>query len=163
MFTSRISKQRRDRLAAVPLFSQCTGRELERIAALTTEHHAERGDVLTMAGQPGDQCFIIASGTATVYRDDLTLDVLGPGAIVGEVALLDHGPRTATVVADGDMALLVMSRSEFARFTMVAPSVGRKIFKALATRIRRADDGWATMAAVQRCLDTPLSDVDWMS
>ena len=146
MFTPRISNERRDRLAAVPLFSQCTRRELERISSLTTEHTASAGDVLTIAGQPGQECFIIESGTASVYRDDLKLDVLGPGALFGEIALLDQGPRTATVVADTDMVLLVMSRSEFSRVHVLAPSVARKMIKALATRIRRADDGWASSA-----------------
>jgi CRP/FNR family transcriptional regulator, cyclic AMP receptor protein len=146
MFTSRISNERRERLAAIPLFSQCSRRELDRISSLTTEHAACAGDVLTIAGQPGQECFIIVSGTASVYRDDLKLDVLGPGALLGEIALLDRGPRTATVVADTDMVLLVMSHSEFSRVHALAPSVARKTIKALATRIRRADDGWASSA-----------------
>ena len=69
----------------------------------------------------------------------LTLAVLGPGSFFGELALLDGGNRTATVVADTDLTVLVLSRREFRSLQSTAPSVAYKLLVELGARLRRAD------------------------
>ena len=65
---------------------------------------------------------------------------LGPGDVIGEVALLDHGPRTATVVAETDVDAVVASAAEFTEILVGVPSVARSLLVSLAQRLRAADD-----------------------
>jgi CRP-like cAMP-binding protein len=62
----------------------------------------------------------------------------GPGDFFGEVAVLDGGARTATVVADSDMTVLVLSPSEFDALLDLSPQVARRVVAAMASRLRRA-------------------------
>jgi len=141
MATLRIRKnQRIELLRGVQLFSGCSGAELGRIASLTTEHQAVAGQVLTERGTPGLEFFIIVEGKATASRKGVHLATLGPGSFFGELALLDGGPRTATVAAQTDMRLLVLSRREFNGLHHVAPTVSNKMLVELGARLRRADE-----------------------
>jgi CRP/FNR family transcriptional regulator, cyclic AMP receptor protein len=153
MVTIDAVRRKKNPLAGVPLFSRCSRRELRDARALMTEHHVVQGEILTLAGEAGSECFVIVTGTATVYREDTCLGAVGPGEIVGELALLDRGERTATVVADSDMTVLVMSRSEFATFQTRVPSVSRLILQRMAARLRKADEGWARSDAAKRALE----------
>lgn len=155
MVMTQLLKKRRDDLSRVPLFAECSRRELRQVAGLTTEHHVSAGHVLTIAGEPGYECFVIVAGSASVFRDGLQLAMLGPGELFGEMALLDRGKRTATVIAESDMVLLVMSRAEFSCFETQVPSAARKMLRTLATRLRQADDGWAASVATHRLLRLP--------
>jgi CRP/FNR family cyclic AMP-dependent transcriptional regulator len=127
-------------LADVALFSRCSKTELARIASLSSEHQASAGDVLTRRGDRGSEFFVIVEGKATATRDGVVLAHLGPGSFFGELALLDRGPRTATVVADSDMRLLVLSTSEFCTLKSMVPSVSDKIIDELAARLRKTDE-----------------------
>jgi CRP/FNR family transcriptional regulator, cyclic AMP receptor protein len=127
-------------LRGVELFSGCSNTELGRIASLTTEHSAEPGQVLTERGEPGQEFFVIIEGEATATRQGRRLATLGPGSFFGELALLDGGKRTATVVADTEMRLLVLSRREFMSLYHAAPSVGNKMLVELGSRLRKTDD-----------------------
>lgn len=126
-------------LAAVPLFSACSDRELKRIAALATPLEAPEGDVLTTEGSPGSEFFVIAEGTARVTLRGEELATLGPGDFFGEMALLDQEPRAATVTATGPMTVYVIGASEFGSLLEEAPSVSRKLLRGLAHRPRRAE------------------------
>jgi CRP-like cAMP-binding protein len=132
--------QRVELLRGAQLFAGCSNAELGRIASLTTEHHAKAGQVLTERGDPGLEFFIIVAGKATATRKGVHLGSLGPGSFFGELALLDGGKRTATVVAETDMHLLVLSRGEFNGLQHVAPSVSNKMLVELGARLRRADE-----------------------
>lgn len=127
-------------LRGVQLFAGCSTAELGRIASLTTEYHAKAGEVLTETGEPGLEFFIIIEGKAIATREGVHLATLGPGSFFGELALLDGGKRTATVVAETDMRLLVLSRREFNGLHHVAPSVSNKMLVELGARLRKADD-----------------------
>ena len=129
-------------LRGVPLFAACSDKELERIAQLTTESHVGAGRTLTLMSQPGSEFFIIVSGTATVWRGDTALDILGPGSFFGEMSLFNNDLRTATVVADTEMRLLVMSRTEFFNSHFLVCSVMERMLTEISRRLRRADDGW---------------------
>lgn len=128
-----------DHLSSVPLFSACSRRELGKIAKAGDEMSVEAGHVLVTQGDAGRECFIVVDGTATVKRGNRKVASLGPGDCVGELALLDHGPRTATVVADGPMDLFVLGAREFAGVLEDVPSLSRKVMSALAGRVRELD------------------------
>jgi CRP-like cAMP-binding protein len=127
-------------LRGVNLFSGCSKEELRRIVSLQSQHEAKKSDVLIEQGGPGEECFVIVNGTATVSRNGIQLARLGPGDFFGELAPLDGGPRTATVVADSDMHLLAISRWEFSQLRSSFPEVSGKMLVELGTRLRRAED-----------------------
>jgi CRP-like cAMP-binding protein len=79
---------------------------------------------------------VIADGKAEVVIDDDPIGVVGPGECVGEMALLDRGPRTATVTAQTPMSVYVVSTGEFQALLEVSPIIARKIATTLARRLR---------------------------
>ena len=89
-----------DHLRNVPLFSSCSTRELQTIAKAADELTVPAGHQLTDQGQMGREAFVLIDGSVTVKRNGKKVTNLGPGSVVGELSLLDHGPRTATVVTD---------------------------------------------------------------
>ena len=125
-------------LAAVGLFSGCTKKELQKIAPLTDIVVAKPGEVLAREGKPGEELFVIASGSARVTLRGDQIATLYPGDAFGEMALLSRGPRSATVTAQTPMTLYVLGPREFATLLDDVPQVGRKILKAMASRLRRA-------------------------
>jgi CRP/FNR family cyclic AMP-dependent transcriptional regulator len=129
-----------DLLRNTAMFSTCNNAELGRIASLTTEHSVVAGQVLMKRGTPGLEFFIIVEGNAKASRKGVELAKLGPGSFFGELALLDGGERTADVVAETDMRLLVLSRTEFSTLFSLVPSVSLKIIREMGTRLRRADE-----------------------
>jgi SAM-dependent methyltransferase len=124
-----------DRLRHVPLLEACTAEELNRIATLVEEIEVPAGEVLTHEGAREAFFYIVATGTATVTREGQRLTTLGPGAFFGEVALLTHGPRTATVRADTAMRLLRVDERRFTALLGEAPSVSRKMLEGVAKRL----------------------------
>ncbi len=127
-----------ERLSQVALFAACTKAELRKLAAITTETVTPAGEVLCREGSAGRECYVVMEGEATVSIDGRPLDTVGPGGFFGEMALLDGGPRVATVTADTEMRLLVLSRSEFTSLLADVPSVSRKMLEALGHRLRLA-------------------------
>lgn len=128
-----------DQLAQVPLFAACTKKELQAVARATDEITLHEGKVLCEQGRVGREAFVILDGEAEVRRNGRKVATLGPGSCVGELALLDHGPRTATVVAGTDLRALVLGAREFAGLVDDVPSISHKLMKALAQRIRELD------------------------
>ena len=123
-------------LRTSPLFANASEIEMTRVASLADELHVEEGEQLTVEGQPGNTFFVIAKGTATVSRGGKRLVGLGPGSYFGEIALIEQGPRTATVTADSRMWLFVFDAKGFASLMNGIPSVANEIFRALAERKR---------------------------
>ena len=128
-----------EHLAKQPLFSACSKRELQRIARAFDELEVPAGRVLVDQGQAGREAFIVLDGTATVSRNNRKVATLWSGEQFGELALLDHGPRTATVTAETPMRLLVASSRSFAGVIDDVPSIARKLLAELAGRIRELD------------------------
>jgi CRP/FNR family cyclic AMP-dependent transcriptional regulator len=127
-------------LGQVALFSACTDKELDRLA-----RHAEivdfaAGDVLMKEGETGHEFYTIIDGEVGVTSGDKTLAKLGPGAYVGEQALLDPGPRTATVTALRDTQAVLLSSREFYAAIDDVPSLSRKLLAGLARRLREASN-----------------------
>lgn len=105
--------ERVERLRKVPLFSGCTDKQLQFIATRVEEVDVPAGTVLTQQGQSGGEFFIIVSGGAEVRVDENVVNTMGGGDHFGEIALLDNGPRTATVTAKTPMRLLLLSPRQF--------------------------------------------------
>jgi CRP-like cAMP-binding protein len=126
-------------LANVPLFAGCTKKELHVVARASDELTVAAGRTLCEQGTAGREAFVILEGTAEVRRNNKKVATLGPGACVGELALLDHGPRTATVRASTDLSVLVIGAREFAGIVDEVPPIAHKLLRSLATRIRDLD------------------------
>lgn len=128
-----------DHLAAVPLFRGMTNKELRDIAKATVELTIEQGREFVTQGDVGREAFVIVEGTADVVRNGQTISQLGPGDCVGELALLDHGPRTASVLAATPLTVLVLGPREFLGVLDEVPTLSHKILAALASRVRELD------------------------
>lgn len=126
-------------LENVPLFSALSKKDLQQVAKLSTELAVKAGTELVDQGRAGTEFFLIMSGTATVKRNGRKIATLGPGQFFGELALLDRGPRSASVVAEGDMDVLVVSAREFGGMLDEVPGVATKLLAGLAARLREAD------------------------
>ena len=128
-----------DHLAQVPLFSACAKRDLQKLARASDQVSVKAGKVLVEEGKPGHEFFLILDGTAEVRRNGRKVTTLGPGRFFGELSLLDRGPRSATVVAQTDMTLIVLGQREFAGVLDEVPAMSHKLLAALAGRLREAD------------------------
>ena len=128
-----------DRLAAVPLFKSFTKPELRKVARAGTEISVDAGYVLAREGTAGRETFVILDGTAAVRRNNRKVASLGSGEAVGELALLDHGARTATVTAETPMTVLVLDPREFRAVLGDVPRLSHKLLENLAGRVRELD------------------------
>jgi len=95
-------------LRNVPLFSSCSNKELERIAKAADEVNVKAGTLIVDQGQTGREAYILLKGVAVVRRNGKKVTSLSEGSVIGELSLLDHGPRTASVSAETDCTLLVI-------------------------------------------------------
>jgi CRP/FNR family transcriptional regulator, cyclic AMP receptor protein len=134
-----MSKKALEHLRNVSLFSTCSNKDLEKIAKASDEVNLAAGTVIVDQGQTGREAFVMVSGSATVRRNGKKVATLGPGAVIGELSLLDHGPRTATVVCDVDSAVLVISQRNFIGVLDEVPALAHKLLASLAGRIRDFD------------------------
>ena len=128
-----------DHLASVPLFAACSKKELQAVARATDEVVLPVGRKLCEQGTTGREAFVIIDGTAEVQINGTKVASVGPGTCVGELALLDHGTRTATVTAETEITALVIGVREFAAILDDVPPMTHKLLRALAARIRTLD------------------------
>ncbi|MBI2238103.1 MAG: cyclic nucleotide-binding domain-containing protein [Actinobacteria bacterium] len=125
-------------LAKVPLFSGCSHRELDVIARAAKEVSHKEGTAIAREGERGIGFFLILEGTAKVTIGGRTRAKLGPGDFFGEVALLDGGPRTATVTATSPIKLLGLTEWVFRGLLHEHPSIALKTLESVAGRLRTA-------------------------
>lgn len=128
-----------DELSRVSLFSACSKKDLRAIAKAVDELVVEDERELVKEGTAGKEAFIIVEGTAVVRRNGRRVASLGPGDCFGELALLDGGPRTASVIADEPMRVLVLGQREFHWLLDEVPGLATKIMRSMAARIRALD------------------------
>ena len=126
-------------LASVPLFAGATTKELRQIAKATVELTIDEGKEFVTQGDIGREAFVIVEGRADVSRGGQKISELGPGDCVGELALLDHGPRTATVTAATPLTVLVLGPREFSGLLDEVPTLNHKVLTALASKVRQLD------------------------
>jgi CRP/FNR family cyclic AMP-dependent transcriptional regulator len=124
------------KLAKVPIFSGCSKRELQLIARAAKEVNHKEGTVIAREGERGIGLFLILEGQCKVSIGGRTKATLGPGDFFGEVALLDGGPRTATVTAATPVKLLGITGWVFRGLLMEHPTIALKTLEGVAGRLR---------------------------
>jgi CRP/FNR family cyclic AMP-dependent transcriptional regulator len=122
------------RLAAIPLFSSLPEDELAAVAAVASELDIEEGNALTVEGDLGHAIFAIEQGTADVTCDGATVGAVGPGDVIGEVAVLASGRRTASVVATSPMRLISLFKRDVWALERDAPKAALLLRELLGTR-----------------------------
>lgn len=125
-----------DLLRSVPLFASCSRRELARIAALTDEIDLPAGRTFIREGTSAHEFFIIIDGEVTVEQHGQLLRTMGPGDFLGEIALIDGKPRTATASAARPSRLLVVGHREFRSLMDSNSTIQLSVLQALAQRVR---------------------------
>jgi CRP/FNR family transcriptional regulator, cyclic AMP receptor protein len=132
-------------LRRVPLFSELSGPELERIARVAVPRTYPRDTRVFHEGDPGDACYIVRAGSCRVTREHpdgraITLATLGPGAIFGELAMLDGERRSASVEASENTELLALPASDVRSLIREHPEMAEKLVVALTRRLRDANE-----------------------
>ena len=128
-----------DRLEEVPLFQGCSRRQLRHIARIAETFDAPPGMPLARVGEAGNQFFLILDGNARVDVSPEKHVSLRPGDFFGEMSLLDGEPRSATVVAETPMRVLVISRRNFSTLLGEVPGLIQNILVVLCKRVREAE------------------------
>jgi CRP/FNR family transcriptional regulator, cyclic AMP receptor protein len=132
----RMARGGPEALVDVPLFSGLSRRHLRHIAGLCEEEEFPEDTALAEEGKPGDTFYVLLEGEAKVVRGGRRLDRLIPGDFFGEIALIDGGPRTASVVATTPVTTLTISRKRFRRMLEEDPSIVLAMLEELAKRLR---------------------------
>jgi CRP/FNR family transcriptional regulator, cyclic AMP receptor protein len=122
-------------LKGVPLFAGCSKSELQRIAALADELDLAEGATLIREGERGREFIVVAEGSVRVTRGGRTLNELGSGDFIGEIALVADVPRTATVTATSPVRLLVVTDRAFRSVLEQMPSIATKVLQSLGERM----------------------------
>jgi CRP-like cAMP-binding protein len=125
-------------LAKVPLFSECSKKDLQTIARVVKDIDHPAGTVIAREGEPGVGLFVIVEGQADVTIGGTAKASLAPGEFFGEIALLDGGPRTATVTAATDVKLLGLTEWVFRGLMQEHSSIAVKTLQQMAGRLRTA-------------------------
>jgi CRP/FNR family transcriptional regulator, cyclic AMP receptor protein len=124
-----------ERLQAIAIFSGISKRELERLAQWTDQITVPPGYELAREGQFAHEFFVIESGTAEVVQGGNRIAQLGPGDFFGEIGLLETERRTASVIAETKMDLIVMFQREFRQMERELPPVADRIRAAIRARL----------------------------
>ncbi|HUQ40529.1 MAG TPA: cyclic nucleotide-binding domain-containing protein [Acidimicrobiales bacterium] len=128
-----------DQLSRVPLFSALNKKELQTLGRASDEIKVPAGKVLCEEGTAGHEFYLILDGTASVLRGKKKVATLGSGKYFGEMALLDRGPRTASVKAEEDLEVLVLGQREFSGVLDEIPGLAHKLLAHMAARLRESD------------------------
>jgi CRP/FNR family cyclic AMP-dependent transcriptional regulator len=132
------TKEVATQLTKVPLFAGCSQRDLQTISRAVKDVEFPAGTVIAREGDPGVGLFVIAEGTAEVTIGGKKKASLTVGDFFGEIALLDGGPRTATVTATSDVKLLGLTEWTFRGLMEEYPSIALKTLQQMAGRLRKA-------------------------
>ena len=127
------------RLKDVAFFEGFTDEELRRVAELAEQVDAEAGAELTDQGRPGQEAYVILSGTCGVYINGIQKAEVRAGDIIGEMALIDHHPRIATVRALTPLTLLSFDAAKFRRLLDEMPKAQVRVMEKLVERLRARD------------------------
>ena len=130
--------QRMLRLRAMDLLRSLEPADLERVAQRVDQLRLRAGGILCTQGQAGDEVFLVLDGELVVVRDGVEVNRCGPGAVIGELAVLSPAPRAATVRALGEVAVLVLSGLAFRDLLRSQPHVSEGVLAQLARRLQDA-------------------------
>ncbi|MGB5757733.1 MAG: cyclic nucleotide-binding domain-containing protein [Acidimicrobiales bacterium] len=110
--------------------------ELGWVSALGEKVEVDAGTEIIDQGRVGDSCYVIVEGRAAVYIRGEFVTSVGPGSMVGEMALVEHRPRNASVVAETDMVLVSFGTAEFRKLLGESPNANEKVMTMLNARLR---------------------------
>ncbi|HMT26244.1 MAG: cyclic nucleotide-binding domain-containing protein [Microthrixaceae bacterium] len=126
-------------LSGVAFFDGFTHDDLQQVVALGTEVLAEPGAILMDQGDTGVDCFVIVEGSAAVRVSGEFVATVSAGTMVGEMALVDHRPRNATVVAQSPMKLLRFDAQQFRQLLDQMPKASERVMTLLHDRLLAND------------------------
>jgi CRP-like cAMP-binding protein len=133
-------------LGRLPLFENCTRKELAEIASIMVEAERPSGALLTREGQDGGLMFVIVEGTADVVSGDpgqdggrTVISHLKDGDVVGELSLIDGQARSASVVATSPVQLLEIVADDFHRLVYKSPKFVKALLRSLSLRVREVE------------------------
>lgn len=126
-------------LADVPLFQSLSRRHLKRVASLARLRRYGPGTSIVRAGDAGTAFFVLIDGAARVVPPKGRARRLGSGDFFGEMALFDDSPRSADVVAEGEVLVMTISRSAFGKLLRSEPALSHELLLTLAARLRSAE------------------------
>ena len=125
-----------ERLGAIPLFAGLSPNEREAVCAVAGELEVAAGDTVIVEGDFGHALFAVESGTAEVIADGTTVSTVGPGDIVGEIAVLASGRRTASVVATSPMRLISIFKRDVWALERQSPEAATRLRELLEEHTR---------------------------
>lgn len=137
-----------NRLLSINIFSDLKKNELEIVYDRIFVQSVKKDSILFAEGMPGDLLYIIMSGTVVITKktkekEEMVLATLGANEIVGEMSLIDSGPRTATARTTADSVLIVITKQKFNEILQSDPHIASKILmsllKVVSKRLRATD------------------------
>lgn len=133
---------KRDALLSSAFFRAMRPAEIDEIIGFAAERRIPKGSTVMSKGEPGSSMMAVLAGRlriGSVSQDgkEVTLNVIGPGEIVGEIALLDGKPRSADVVATEDTTVMVIERRDFLPFMLRHETLVERVLGVLCDRLRR--------------------------
>jgi CRP-like cAMP-binding protein len=123
-------------LRGVSLFSGLRDRDLQQVARLADEVDLPAGHVLMREGDQGSEAYVLASGEALIEQNGREIARVGPGGVIGEIALLAEGPRTASATLTQPSRLFVLAHREFHSLLDDVPAVRECVLNEVARRLR---------------------------
>jgi len=124
-------------MKSVEMFAETPDHVLASVARIVAEIELRAGQSLFQEGDPGDCLYIVVEGELRIHSQGRTLTRLGPGKVVGELALLDPEPRSASVNALTDALLFRIDKDPFDEVMADRPEIARGIIRTLTRRIRQ--------------------------
>ena len=134
-------RQRVAELSKVPLFANCSKRDLARLLSRVRTETVDAGHTLFVEGAPSANLYVILSGSAIVRKNGRRIARVGPGDVVGELSVILGTPRTATVEADTPIEWLVLDRESLREAIDEVPGLGWKVLQSVAARLDEASNG----------------------
>ena len=129
--------ERRNFLVNADLFRQASDELLEHVSGQLEECSFQTGACIMREGDDGDAAYLVARGTVRLEKEGIHLVTLGPGDCIGEFALIDEGPRSASVFAESDVLLLKWAREDFQKILWESWEVASCIFRMLIGKLRQ--------------------------
>jgi CRP-like cAMP-binding protein len=123
-------------LASVEMFARVPSAVLASLAGVMAERQVAAGDVVMTKGEPGDALFVVVDGSLRAHSGERILATMGPGSVIGELALLDPAPRAASVTADEDSLLLVLAKEDFDLVMTDHPELSEGVIRYLVRFVR---------------------------
>jgi CRP/FNR family cyclic AMP-dependent transcriptional regulator len=132
-------RQRVAQLSKVPLFANCSKRELALLLSLGRTETVDAGHTLFVEGAPSSNLYVVLTGSAVVKKNGRRIARVGPGDVVGEISVILGGPRTATVQAETPIEWLVLDQASLRAAIDEVPGLGWHLLQSVAARLDQAN------------------------